>query len=158
MTLRAPTSRWDYCVSAADQLMLWHGRTGHPHVIEEPLRTRAVVVLAACLADRAVAADLDGPAIADVPLADALHILERYPVSALEACRNAPADRGGDAVDELLALYGQPVFEEIGHAVHESLAHHLADGGPHVRTTDRRPALRAVNAPHVPQTAWDETY
>lgn len=90
MTLRAPDSSWDYCVSAADQLMLWHGQSGHPHVVEEPLRTRVVVVLAACLVDRAVAMGLD-PAIVDVPLAGALHILNRHPTSALEACRDTPA-------------------------------------------------------------------
>ncbi|MFG2600686.1 hypothetical protein [Streptomyces sp. NPDC048462] len=48
-------------------------------------------------------------------------------------------------------------MEGIRNSVRESLAHHLADGGPHIRTNDRRPALRAVNAPHTRQTAWDET-
>ncbi|WP_331735695.1 hypothetical protein [Streptomyces sp. NBC_00057] len=78
----------------------------------------------------------------------------RDSVSALQACRDAPAERGGDAVDELLALYGQPAFEEIPHAVREALAHHMTDGGPHVRITDRRQALREVNAPQY--ESWED--
>lgn len=55
MAGRAPSGPWAYAVSAADQLLLWHGQ-GAPALLDEPLRTRAVVLLAACITDRA-----DGP-------------------------------------------------------------------------------------------------
>lgn len=145
--LRAPVSRWEYCVSAADQLMLWHGRTA-PQVLQEPARTRTVVLLAACLHDRASAAGLDGVAVTEVQLGQAADVLERYPVSALEACRTAPAAEGGDIIDELLADYGTDAFERVRQMVRQALAHHRADGGPHVRIAERiaerRSALRDV--------------
>ncbi|MGQ7754822.1 hypothetical protein ACUN29_41470 (plasmid) [Streptomyces sp. WC2508] len=132
-------------MSAADQLMLWHGRTA-PQVLQEPERTRSVVLLAACLHDRASAVGLDGAAVAEVQLKQAADVLERYPVSALEACRTAPAASGGDVVDGLLGDYGRDGFERIRQPVRQALARHLADGGPHVRIADRRPALRDTSA------------
>ncbi|WP_406416489.1 hypothetical protein OH809_38775 [Streptomyces sp. NBC_00873] len=127
-------------MSAADQLLLWHGRT-RPGLLDEPLRTRAAVLLGACLADRATAAGLDGAAVAEVRLTDAAGVLERYVASALESCRTVPGSVGEDVVDELLNAYGQPLFEEARQTVRETLAHHMADSGPHVRIVDRRQAL-----------------
>ncbi|MFD8822086.1 hypothetical protein ACFV1C_06980 [Streptomyces sp. NPDC059605] len=127
-------------MSAADLLLLWHGRTD-PRVVQEPLRTRSVVLLAACLCDLATGSGLEGPAVADIPLAQAVTVLDHHAASALESCRTVPAGQGGDVADELLGAYGT---EEFGHALavcRQALAHHLADGGPRVRITDRRPAL-----------------
>ncbi|MFE7268867.1 hypothetical protein ACFU9B_44415 [Streptomyces sp. NPDC057592] len=128
-------------MSAADQLMLWHGHTA-PQVLQELARTRSVVLLAACLHDRATAAGLDGPAVAEVKLGQAADVLERYTVSALEACRTAPAAEGGDIVDELLADYGTERFERDRQMARQALARHRADGGPHVRIAERRSVLR----------------
>ncbi|MFF8618292.1 hypothetical protein [Streptomyces sp. NPDC015350] len=133
-------------MSAADQLVLWHGRTA-PQVLEEPARTRSVVLLAACLHDRAAAMDLDGAMVAEVQLGRAADVLERYPLSALEACRTAPAAEGSDIVDELLGDYGTDRFDRVRQVVRQTLAHHRADGGPVVRIADRRPALRDAGAP-----------
>ncbi|MFB7853267.1 hypothetical protein ACFC34_40530 [Streptomyces sp. NPDC056053] len=133
-------------MSAADQLVLWHGRTA-PQVLEEPARTRSVVLLAACLHDRAAAAGLDGAAVAEVQLGQAADVLERYPLSALETCRTAPAAEGGDVVDELLGDYGTDGFERGRQVVRQALVHHQVDGGPHVRIADRRSALRDAGAP-----------
>ncbi|WP_405690943.1 hypothetical protein [Streptomyces sp. NBC_00057] len=137
---RAPRSRWEFAISAAEQLLLWHGRTD-PQVLQEPLRTRSVVLLGACIATPAVTAGLDGSDVSKVPLADAATVLERYVASALESCRDVPDSVGGRVVDEILSVYGQPQFEEIRHVVRETLAHHMADSGPHVRIIDRRQAL-----------------
>ncbi|WP_405681827.1 hypothetical protein [Streptomyces sp. NBC_00057] len=79
--------------------------------------------------------------MAEVPLASVVAALERYVASALESCRSAPDDVGGQVVDELLSIYGQPEFEEIRRVVRAPLTHHIADGGPHVRIVDRRQAL-----------------
>ncbi|WP_406016795.1 hypothetical protein OG520_44285 (plasmid) [Streptomyces sp. NBC_00984] len=77
-------------------------------------------------------------------LGQAADVLERYPVSALEACRTVPAAEGGDVVDELLAGYGTDGFEHIRQMVRQALAHHRADGGPHVRITERIAAQRSA--------------
>ncbi|MFD8851853.1 hypothetical protein [Streptomyces sp. NPDC059604] len=123
--------------------MLWHGREAS-RVLEEPVRTRSVVLLAACLRDRAAEAGLEGPEVARVQLGQAAMVLDRYPVSALEACRTVPAAEGGDLVDELLADYGTSAFEEVRRTVRQALDRHRADGGPHVRIADRRAALRGA--------------
>ncbi|MER5502986.1 hypothetical protein ABT096_38220 [Streptomyces sp. NPDC002561] len=80
-------------------------------------------------------------------LGQAAAVLERYPLSALETYRTAPAAEGGDVVDELLGGYGTDRFERVRQVVRQALAHHRADGGPHVRIADRRPALRNTGAP-----------
>ncbi|GGT45435.1 hypothetical protein P6B95_38465 [Streptomyces atratus] len=126
--LREPRSQREYAVSAGDQLVLWHGRR-RPGLLDDPLRTRAVVLLASCLADRAEAAGLEGPAVAKVPLADVVTVLDRYPDAV-----------GGDIVDELLSAFGQPEFDAVRQAVRETLVYHLADSGPHARIADRRQA------------------
>ncbi|MFE5843766.1 hypothetical protein ACFQ7N_19245 [Streptomyces niveus] len=35
-------SGWQHAVSAADQVLIWHGQTA-PAALEDPVRTRAVV-------------------------------------------------------------------------------------------------------------------
>ncbi|MEU9321114.1 hypothetical protein [Streptomyces sp. NPDC048295] len=132
-------------MSAANQLVLWHGRTA-PHILQEPARTKSVILLAACLYDRAAAAGLDGAAVAEVQLEQAANVLERYLVSALQACTMFPAAEGSDVVDELLADCGTDGFEWVRQGVRRTLAHHRADGGPHVRIADRRSALRETGA------------
>ncbi|MEV5568383.1 hypothetical protein AB0L54_36855, partial [Streptomyces sp. NPDC052196] len=92
--LRTPGTDWEYAVSAADQLMLWHAQVA-PYTAQEPLRTRAVVLLAACLHDRAHAAHLIGPDIAQVELADVATTLEHHALSTLQSC-SAPVGTGGE--------------------------------------------------------------
>ncbi|MFB7552626.1 hypothetical protein [Streptomyces sp. NPDC056154] len=138
--LRHPTTTWEYAVSAADQLVLWHARN-NPGLLHEPLRTRIVVLLAACVTDRARTAHLDGPDIIDVALTDVLTALNHYPVSSLESS-GAPAGTGGEAAADLLRAYGTSEFDEVRRAGRETLTRHLADGGPHARIADRRQALR----------------
>ncbi|MFB7185484.1 hypothetical protein ACFC0C_22325 [Streptomyces sp. NPDC056178] len=60
--------------------------------------------------------------------------------------QDGPGAAGGDIVDDLLADYGTDAFEHIRQVVRRALAHHRADGGPHVRVADRRPALRDTSA------------
>ncbi|MFJ7497834.1 hypothetical protein ACIQZB_43475 [Streptomyces sp. NPDC097727] len=141
--LRAPGTRWEYAVSAADQLLLWHGRTV-AGLVEHPLRVRAVVLLGACIADRAEGAGLDGPAVAEVVLADVVRAVDHFAVSAMESCRTVPEDVGGEVVEELLRDYGTPGFEAVRQVVREALVCHISDSGPHARIVDRRQALLAV--------------
>ncbi|MEU9197740.1 hypothetical protein [Streptomyces hundungensis] len=141
--LRRPDSDWEYAVSAADQLMLWHARVA-PYTAQEPLRTRAVVLLATCLIDRATAGQLTGPDIVQVQLVEAATVLERYVLSALQACP-APADTGGADRDHLLGVFGDDAFETVRHAVREALTHHLQVAGPHARIADRRRDLTGLD-------------
>ncbi|MFJ2900227.1 hypothetical protein ACIO87_35805 [Streptomyces sp. NPDC087218] len=52
-----------------------------------------------------LAAGLDGAAVVEVRLEQVADVLERYPLSALQACRTTPAAEGGDVADELLDDY-----------------------------------------------------
>ncbi|MES9558833.1 MULTISPECIES: hypothetical protein [unclassified Streptomyces] len=70
-------------------------------------------------------------------------VLERYPISALETCRDT---EGGDVVDGLLGDFGTESFERVRQVVRQALARHRADGGPHVRIAGRRSALRDTGA------------
>ncbi|MEU8465675.1 hypothetical protein [Streptomyces sp. NPDC029003] len=111
--------------------MLRHAQVA-PYTAQEPLRTRAVALLAACLTDRAQARRLTGPDIAHVQLAHVATPLEHHTLSTLQACP-APADTGGEQCDHLLAVFGEGAFETVRHAVRRSLAHHLQAAGPHAR-------------------------
>ncbi|MFD4947156.1 hypothetical protein ACFWNT_32715 [Streptomyces sp. NPDC058409] len=101
------------------------------------------MLLAACVNDRAVAGHLDGPDTAAVSLSEVLTVLDRYPVSSLESS-GAPAGSGGEECAELLQAFGTDEFNAVRAAVREALKGHLADGGPHIRITDRREALRGI--------------
>ncbi|MFD0296439.1 hypothetical protein ACFWJS_28495 [Streptomyces sp. NPDC127061] len=118
-SLRQPTTTWEYAVSAADLLALWHARS-HPGLLGKPVRTRTVVLLAACIIDRARGAGLSGAAIVDVALADVLATVDRYALSSLEGCR-APAGIGGEAAADLLRLYGTLEYAEVHGAVRTAL-------------------------------------
>lgn len=131
---------WECAVSAADQILLWHGQSA-PALLEEPLRTRAVVLLAACITDQAVGPT--GPDVLAVPLAALVKCLDRYSASALEAA-DAPAGTGGEERQELLAAYGTDMFDGVRLAVREALTHHLVDSGPGARIEDRRRAFTDV--------------
>ncbi|MFE3687790.1 hypothetical protein ACFXPM_31810 [Streptomyces sp. NPDC059095] len=148
--LRRPGTDWEYAVSAADQLMLWHAQVA-PYTAQEPLRTRAVVLLAACLSDRATAAHLTGPDIAHVQLAGAETVLEHYALSALQAAP-APTGTGDEQRDYLLAAFGDDGFETVRHAVREALAHHIQAVGPQARIADRRRDLASIEQ-HQPDAA-----
>ncbi|MFJ1616057.1 hypothetical protein ACIODT_24545 [Streptomyces sp. NPDC088251] len=80
--------------------------------------------------------------LAEVQFEQAANVLEWYLVSALEACGTFPAAEGSDVVDELWADCGTDSSEWVRQRVRQALAHHRADGGPHVRIADRRSALR----------------
>ncbi|MFE7401705.1 hypothetical protein [Streptomyces sp. NPDC057557] len=66
-------------MSGADQLVLRHGRT-RPGLLDDPLRTRAVVLLGACLG---------GCQPADGAGAMSHHALERTPAAADDAAYSA---------------------------------------------------------------------
>lgn len=145
---RPPRTTWEHCISLADLLLQWHAQDD-PTLATEPRRTRATVLLAAVLADRAGEAGLEGPAITALPLADVETGLQ-YTASALEACP-APPEAGGRERDDLLTHYGQPETEVLHHGVRRAVRAHreaaakaavLADRMPTL--TERIPALQAA--------------
>ncbi|MFE9123737.1 hypothetical protein [Streptomyces sp. NPDC007172] len=106
--VRRPDTDWEYAVSAADQLMLWHAQVA-PYTAQEPLRTRSVVLLAACLSNRAQAGQLTGPDVTQVQLPEAATVLEHY---ALQACP-APPGTGDEQRDYLVAAFGTDAFQSV---------------------------------------------
>ncbi|GAA2974570.1 hypothetical protein GCM10010446_68510 [Streptomyces enissocaesilis] len=124
-----------------------------PGLQYEPLRTRVVVLLAACMSDRARDARLEGPAVADVAPAEALTIVERYPVSSLEG-RGTPGDgHRPPHRTQLLHLFGTPGFDAVRSRVRHGI--HLARAR---RTVEARPggcaAVRTSSESAPPPHPW----
>ena len=138
---RAPATTWEYAVSAADQLLLWHADSV-PSVLREPLRTHAVVLMAAAVVDTARA---HGVTVTGVPLNAVTECAWLHAASALEGC-DAPAGMGGKEVALLLEEYGGGEFEAVQRVARDVLGHHLeeAGGGP-VTIADRVPELRRAD-------------
>lgn len=138
---RIPVTTWEYAVSAADQLLLWHADTA-PDLLREPLRTRTVVLVAAAVADTARVREMAGAAVTGVPLDAAAACVQLHAASALEGC-SAPARAGAEEVGLLLAAYGTREFEAVQKTALEVLEHHIQDaGGGPVTIADRREALQ----------------
>ncbi|QIQ06153.1 hypothetical protein [Streptomyces liangshanensis] len=135
---------WEYALAAADELVLWHLGTAAARQdrVEEVQAHHApvVVLLAAALHDRALAADLAGTDLDRVELAAAYQVLEAHAVPAVEAAPAAPG-LGGEQRAQLLAERETPAFEVVRTAALRVLAGHLADGGPLL--ADRAGALAA---------------
>ncbi len=130
---RAPATTWEYAVSAAGQLMLWHTGTT-ADVLREPLRTRTVVLVATAVAGTARIRGTAGPAETGTPRWRACSCTH---ATALEGC-GAPAGAGAEEVGLLMAAYGAPEFEAVRTAALEMLEHHLQDADGTLGS-DRRP-------------------
>ncbi|WP_424893251.1 hypothetical protein [Streptomyces sp. XH2] len=144
---RTPRTTWEYAVSAADQMVLWHADAS-PGMSGEPLRTQAVVLLAASISQWAATAGREGPEIIGAPLEALSQSLRECPVSALREC---PAVESCGAAERahLLDAHGGPVFAAVQHATLDVLRHHLRDSsttGSAVTIADRRAALQAAAA------------
>ncbi|MGW0493540.1 hypothetical protein [Streptomyces olivaceus] len=148
-SLRPPQSTWEYCLSAADELVLWHGRQGGS--IREADRPRVVVLIGAAAYGLASSISVDGPDVAGLPLTgpdesrsvSVRGVLQHH---ALRALQTSPYDVLGAAErEQLLAAYGTPVFDLAREAAIEVITHHArsseATGQPHPTIRDRAPAM-----------------
>lgn len=111
--LPSPRTTWEYCLSAADELVLWHIREGG--AVPEAARPRVVTLMGAAVYGLATSISLSGPGIADLPLtgsggssASIRGVLRYHALAALQRC---PFDvRGAAEREELLAAYGSDTF------------------------------------------------
>lgn len=134
---RMPENDWEFALSAANELVLWHQATADESM--SPDRQTLTVVLVGCaLHSAAVAQHLSGPALAHVHLDAALTTVSSHSLSALEA---APVVPGLGAEQHHELTRGSLVDEVRADAV-VVLERHLADGGQTI--ADRAAALAQV--------------
>ncbi|MET9484965.1 hypothetical protein [Streptomyces sp. NPDC006638] len=143
-TVEPAPGLWEYALAAADELVLWHlgtaaARQDRAEEVQEH-HGPVVVLVAAALHDRALAADLAGTDLDRVELPAAYQVLDAHAVHAVEAAP-AAAGLGGEQREHLLAARGTPVFDLVRTAALRVLAGHLADGG--ALLADRAGALAA---------------
>lgn len=124
-------------MSAADWLMRRYAAVDAA-VLQEPLRTRAVVLLAAVVVDQAKRTGVSGKAIVSVRLAALLDRVGQDAAASLDGC-GATAGVGREECGYLLSVYGTPAFETVRQAVQETVRHHLGEGGAGTTIADRRP-------------------
>ncbi len=138
-----PGSTWEFSLSAAEELLLWHLASGDAPPVDQQRRT--VVLVAAAVHAVAAGAGLSGQQVADVLLAapagsaDVLGTLRDYALSALEA---APVgELGGGEREELLAAYGTGRWQGEHNAALGAVDHHVQDaagaGQPYPTVRDR---------------------
>ncbi|WP_031045626.1 hypothetical protein [Streptomyces sp. NRRL F-5650] len=155
--LPPPRTTWEYCLSAADELVLWHMRQGGN--VPEAERPRVVTLIGAAAYGLASSISLDGPDIAGLPLtgpdesssASLRGVLQHH---ALRALQRSPYEVLGAAErEQLLAAYGNPAFDIAREAAVAVITHHARSsaetGQPHPTIRDRAPAMvgtRAVRA------------
>jgi hypothetical protein len=140
---RIPRTTWEYCLSAADELVLWHlNETGGTAAVRA-LQPEVVVLLAAAAHSAAETAALSGPQIAQVQLtapdgqASMLATVHWHALSVLQAC---PAtDRLGERQrTQLIDAYGTAAFTAVQDAAEEVLQRGVADEEPmHPTVADR---------------------
>jgi hypothetical protein len=144
----APRTTWEYCLSAADELVLWHLRQGAE--IPAASRAQAVVVIGSAAYALASSISLEGPRIVGLPLTGpagqptSVHgVLRHHALSALQAC---PDDElGASEREQLLASYGTDPFDLVMDAAVDVITHHARSskeaGQPHPTIRDRAPAM-----------------
>ncbi len=145
--MEQPGTTWEFSLSAAEELVLWHLASGDvPSVVRQ---RRTTVLVAAAVHAVAADAGLSGQQVADVPLvaavgqASVLTTLRDYALSALEA---APVgELGNGDREELLAAYGTGGWGDVQTAALEVVDHHVLDavgvGRPYPSIRDRAAAM-----------------
>ncbi|WP_449479311.1 hypothetical protein [Streptomyces abikoensis] len=143
--VRPPRTTWEYAVSAADRLVLWHADNGAPRVGEDPLRLQTVVMLAAAVHRWASDAQQDGVEVASAPLTALVKLLRERALETLEECP-APAGCGGEERAQLLDQGDVAAFEAVRQTALEAVQHHLDDAVGVITIADRRPAFHGAAA------------
>ncbi|MFD4528444.1 hypothetical protein ACFWP7_31900 [Streptomyces sp. NPDC058470] len=152
--LRPPQTTWEYCLSAADELVLWHMRQGKD--VPEVDRPRVVTLIGAAAYGLASSISLEGPAVAGLPLtgpdesrsASVRGVLQHHALAALQTC---PYEVLGAAErEQLLATYGSEPFELAREMAIEVITHHTRSSGEmgqaHPTIRDRAPAMAGAPA------------
>ncbi|WP_331720287.1 hypothetical protein OG985_50130 (plasmid) [Streptomyces sp. NBC_00289] len=152
--LRPPRTTWEYCLSAADELVLWHMRQGED--VPEADRPRVVTLIGAAAYGLASSISLDGPDVAGLPLTgpdesrsvSVRGVLQHH---ALRALQTSPYEVLGAAErEQLLAAYGSPVFDLARETAVAVITHHARSSGqtgqPHPTIRDRAPAMAGAPA------------
>ncbi|WKK27848.1 hypothetical protein QZH56_36985 (plasmid) [Streptomyces olivoreticuli] len=145
--LRPPRTTWEFAVSAADTLVLWHAKDGDPRAGEEPLRLQTVVLLAAAIYQWAGDENQDGAAVAGVPLKVLADVLRGRASEALNKCP-APVGSGAKERAYLLDAHGTASFETVRRTALEVVLHHLDDAASVVTIADRRRAFQEADMRH----------
>lgn len=152
--LPPPRTTWEYCLSAADELVLWHMRQGED--VPEAERPRVVTLIGAAAYGLASSISLDGPDVAGLPLtgpdesrsASLRGVLQHH---ALRALQTSPYEVMGAAErEQLLAAYGSPAFDLARETAVAVISHHARSSGqtgqPHPTIRDRAPAMAGTRA------------
>ncbi|MEU6353163.1 hypothetical protein ABZ896_28205 [Streptomyces sp. NPDC047072] len=152
--LRPPRTTWEYCLSAADELVLWHMRQGRD--VPETDRPRVVTLIGAAAYGLASSISLDGPDIAGLPLtgpdesrsASVRGVLQHH---ALTALQTSPYEVLGAAErEQLLAAYGTSAFDLARETAVAVITHHAQSSGqsgqPHPTIRDRAPEMAGIRA------------
>ena len=126
--LRAPESTWEYCLSAADELVAWHLAQDAPASVTTDLHPHVVLLLAAAIHARATEARLQGPAVADVALDGPGGVVDLVIRDARTVLRAAPA-RPGEAQREQLLDSPAALLPTVQVAAAFVLLHHAATAG-----------------------------
>jgi hypothetical protein len=152
--VRPPQTTWEYCLSAADELVLWHLRQGES--ISAADRPQVVVLIGAAAYGLASSISVDGPQIAGLPLtgpdegrsASVRGVMQHHALSALQTC---PDDAlGATEREELLTSYGSEPFELARQEAVSVVTHHARHSGetgqPHPTIRDRAPSMARARA------------
>jgi len=139
-----PGTTWEYCLSAADELVLWHLQQGE-NLEAESERPSVVVLIAAATYALSSSISLEGSQIAHLALGSPggaggiLGVVRHRPLAAL---RGWPADAMGRAeTDTLIAERDSDSFEAVRSAAESVITHHVRSaaeaGRPHPTILDR---------------------
>ncbi|WP_413804202.1 hypothetical protein [Streptomyces sp. OE57] len=152
--LGLPQTTWEHCLSAADELVLWHLRQGED--IPEADRPRVVTLIGAATYGLASSICLEGPEVAGLPLtgpdesrsASVRGVLQHHALVALQTC---PFEVLGAAErEQLLAAYGSRTFDFARETAVAVINHHARAAGetgqPHPTIRDRAPAMADARA------------
>lgn len=150
---RHPQTTWEYCLSAADELVLWHVQQGGNVPVTE--RPRVVTLIGAAAYGLAASLSMEVHEIADLPLtgpddADSrsrsmLGVLQHHAQAALQT--GPYEDMGAEERKQLLAAYGSPAFDSVRETAIAVIVHHAQSAGrPHPTIEDRAPAMARRNA------------
>ncbi|KOG26343.1 hypothetical protein ADK35_04510 [Streptomyces viridochromogenes] len=147
--LRPPRTTWEYCLSAADELVLWHMRQGGD--VPEADRPRVVTLIGAAAYGLASSISLEGADVVGLPLtgpdesrsASVRGVLQHHALAALQTC---PYEALGAAErEQLLAAYGSHTFDLARETAIAVITHHARSssqtGQPHPTIRDRAPAM-----------------
>lgn len=152
--LRPPRTTWEYCLSAADELVLWHMRQGES--VPEADRPRVVTLIGAAVYGLASSISLEGPDVAGLPLTgpdesrsvSVRGVLQHHALLALQRC---PFEVLGAAErEQMLAAYGSRTFDVARETAVAVITHHARSSGqtgqPHPTIRDRAPAMVGVRS------------